>query len=173
MASYAQLGRMSEAKVVLEHLKQNIRIASLNLAFYRAISQFKHAADLDHYLDGLRKAGVPEWLFGFVPREENRLSGDEIKAKIKGQEQIGTSFKGTPYTIRPTSDRTGVFENSRSQKTFTSMVEGDSLCLQYPTILLGRKLCHSIYRNPDGSHKEQNEYISVGPFTVRYFSVQP
>ncbi len=57
-ASYAQLGRMEEARAeaakLLElHPKFSIRKLAQKL-------YFKNPADLEHHIDGLRKAGLPE-----------------------------------------------------------------------------------------------------------------
>jgi hypothetical protein len=108
-----------------------------------------------------------------MPHEENRLTGDEIKAQIEGRTRVGTDLKEIPFTLTPTADGKVVFQNSRAQLTATSTVEGDAVCHQSPTMFLGRKVCQFIYRNPDGSREDQNEYISVGIFNVLYFSVQP
>jgi len=56
-AAYAQLGRQEEAHAAMtEYLRLRpggtIRTASR--------FPFKNAADLDHWLEGLRKAGLPE-----------------------------------------------------------------------------------------------------------------
>jgi adenylate cyclase len=56
-ASYAQLGRTAEAaKQVAEALKL---APGYTLERAAATEMFKNPADLEHYLDGLRKAGLP------------------------------------------------------------------------------------------------------------------
>jgi adenylate cyclase len=57
-ATYAQLGRIEEARAEIEAALN--RDSSLTISFYRRRLQYVNAADLDHYLDGLRKAGLPE-----------------------------------------------------------------------------------------------------------------
>jgi adenylate cyclase len=57
-ASYAQLGRESEAgEAAAEYLK---RTPDFSIAKHLEIVPFRNAEDRDHYLDGLRKAGLPE-----------------------------------------------------------------------------------------------------------------
>jgi TolB-like protein/Flp pilus assembly protein TadD len=57
-AAYAQLGRIDEAKAeIAVALKRD---PSLSLSFYRDRLRYANADDLDHYIDGLRKAGLPE-----------------------------------------------------------------------------------------------------------------
>jgi len=57
-ASYAQLGRLSEARATVKRvlaLDPNATVAK-----WGAQQPYKNPADLEHYKDGLRKAGLPE-----------------------------------------------------------------------------------------------------------------
>ena len=57
-ATYAQLGRTDEAKA---EIATALRLdPSLSISMYRARVQYVNSEDLEHYLDGLRKAGLPE-----------------------------------------------------------------------------------------------------------------
>ena len=59
-ASYAQLGRLDKARV---HIKEVLKInPQYSLSKVRAYSQklFKNETDREHYIEGLRKAGLPE-----------------------------------------------------------------------------------------------------------------
>jgi tetratricopeptide (TPR) repeat protein len=57
-ASYAQLGRLTEAQATVE------RVLALDpeatVAKFAAQQPYKNPDDLEHYKDGLRKAGLPE-----------------------------------------------------------------------------------------------------------------
>jgi adenylate cyclase len=57
-ASYAQLGREPEAKAAAEEYLK--RTPDFSLASHLEMLHFQHAADRDHYADGLREAGLPE-----------------------------------------------------------------------------------------------------------------
>jgi tetratricopeptide (TPR) repeat protein len=57
-ASYAQLGREAEARAVTaEILEEDPEFSS---AYWADKRGYKNQADRDHYLDGLRKAGLPD-----------------------------------------------------------------------------------------------------------------
>ena len=57
-ATYAQLGRMEEAKA---EIAAALRLdPSLSISMYRGRIQYVKSEDLEHYLDGLRKAGLQE-----------------------------------------------------------------------------------------------------------------
>ncbi len=51
-------------------------------------------------------------------------------------------------------------------------MEGDNLCYQFTALLLSRKFCGTVYRNPDCSPEERNEYVSVDVFDVHHFSLK-
>jgi tetratricopeptide (TPR) repeat protein len=57
-ACYAQLGRLDEARTkATEALK---REPCFTLRRYAVVDSYKSRADLDHMIEGLRKAGLPE-----------------------------------------------------------------------------------------------------------------
>ena len=58
-ASYVQLGRLDKAQV---HVKEILEInPQFTLSKYRKLQQFwKNATDIEHFIDDLRKAGLPE-----------------------------------------------------------------------------------------------------------------
>jgi adenylate cyclase len=57
-ATYAQMGRMEEARAEIEVLRK--LDPSLSIASYRERMRYEKVEDQEHYLDGLRKAGLPE-----------------------------------------------------------------------------------------------------------------
>jgi adenylate cyclase len=57
-AAYAQMGRLDEAGAEIEALRR--LDPSLCIALYRERMRYEKVEDLEHYLDGLRKAGLPE-----------------------------------------------------------------------------------------------------------------
>jgi adenylate cyclase len=57
-AAFAQLGRLDEARTEIATIRR--LDPSLSLSLYRNRLSFEKSEDLEHYLDGLRKAGLPE-----------------------------------------------------------------------------------------------------------------
>ena len=53
----------------------------------------------------------------------------------------------------------------------SAFVRGDELCEHFKGFVLSRELCGPVFRNPDGTSQDQNEYSYVNPTTVRYFSL--
>jgi adenylate cyclase len=50
-------------------------------------------------------------------------------------------------------------------------LEQDLFCTQSAGVMLGRKFCSPVYRNPGGSAETRSEYVYPDSTTVRYFSV--
>ena len=57
-ASYAQLGRLEEARAQATELQK--LDPDFSIATFAETQSYKDPVDLDHYLEGLRKAGLPE-----------------------------------------------------------------------------------------------------------------
>jgi adenylate cyclase len=57
-ATYAQMGRLDEARVQIAKIRE--LDPSINVNLYRGTLLYENPDDLEHYLDGLRKAGLPE-----------------------------------------------------------------------------------------------------------------
>ena len=55
-AAYGQLGREQDAKAAAEEYLR--RTPDFSLAHHLETMPFQHAEDLEHYVEGLRKAGV-------------------------------------------------------------------------------------------------------------------
>jgi adenylate cyclase len=57
-AAYAQAGRQTEARAEVEDILE--RDPDSSIARWGHVQPYKFTADLEHYIDGLRKAGLPE-----------------------------------------------------------------------------------------------------------------
>ena len=57
-ATYAQMGRLGEARAEITKIRE--LNSSISLTLYRERLIYDNSDDLEHYLDGLRKAGLPE-----------------------------------------------------------------------------------------------------------------
>ncbi|MEE9530407.1 MAG: tetratricopeptide repeat protein [Syntrophobacteria bacterium] len=171
--SYAQLDRLGEAKAEVDVLLKKWW-PKMNLAYYRVILRhYKREEDRDHIVNALRKAGVPEWPFGYEGREEDRLAGSAIRALLFGRTRIGHDENRVPWSIEYSEDGKWVYREPSFVATGRAWVEGDMLCKETEMILMGRKFCGYLYQNPDGTPEERDEYVYVYPLNVTYFSVKP
>jgi hypothetical protein len=59
-ATYAQLGRIEEARTVVEEILASHPDFSLRQERESSLRYYKFSHGLEHWLEGLRKAGLPE-----------------------------------------------------------------------------------------------------------------
>ena len=172
-AAYAELGRLDEAKAIVKRIQDNF--PAISLAGVRsAYTYYQRPEDLEHHLESVRKAGVPEWPFGFQGRAEDRLDGSSIAALTYGQTWIGHDRENRGPVIQE-FDKNGnvVVKGAGSLLAGTATVEGDMLCLQFPARSPGGKQCSHIFRNPEGTPENQNEYVMATDTMILNFSVKP
>ena len=166
--TYAQLGRLDEAKVQVDALVKVF--PSTSVSYYRVYyAHHKREEDRVHILEGLRRAGVPEWPFGYEGRSEDRLDGSAIKTLSFGQTWIGNIHAGSQFIQEIGKDGKVAYRSEQSLVTGTASVEADMLCLK-SAYFMGRKRCGYLYRNPKGTLEEKNEYIYVRPTLLMFFS---
>ena len=129
---------------------------------------FKDHEVADRFADGLLKAGLPGQPSGYYKiLEENRLTGEEIRELLFGRTVTWfSSSTRTQWWIKSSEDGKkvkiwGLFSDSGK-----SWVEDDLICRQWENILGGLKYCHHIYRNPEGTSEEKNEYLRVADFGI-------
>jgi len=168
--AYAQLGRLDEARTELNDMLK--KRPWVNLAYMRFFYAYhKRKEDLDHRLEALRKAGMPEWPFGYEGRKEDRLDPDAIKTVTFARTWVGHGTDGAPFMKQISEDGTIAYRDPSHSLTGVASVEGGMYCQQFPAILTGRKYCSHLYRNPEGTPEEKNEYVNVSIFRIVHFSL--
>ncbi len=165
--AYAHLGRLDEAKVEVASLLQYVPFE--NLMRLRRISLYKLEEDIEHYVAGFRKAGIPQLPYGYEGLAENKLTGERVRALLFGRTITAIDIKTfQQYLFDRTSDGRITVRGPWGSDSGTSDIEGDRVCDQlqaYGT----RKSCGFIYRNPKGTAEKKNEYHLVMDFGVLQF----
>ncbi|MDI7862268.1 tetratricopeptide repeat protein [Rhizobiaceae bacterium n13] len=128
----------------------------------RAVSYlpFRQPADTARLLTGLTNAGVPDLPFGYRWDSKDRLTGEEIKLLIFGNEVRGRDMDtGETYTRKTGLDgSSGISIGSFSRKG-TSKVDGNLICSLWDIAIAMN--CATIFRNPNGTRAGRNEYVFV------------
>ena len=169
--AYAQLDRPDDAKAQVDALLK--MIPSTSLSYYRVyFEHHKREEDRIHLLEALRKAGVPEWPFGYEGRVNDRLSGSAIKTLTFGRTWVGNNHPGSQFIKEIGKDGVFAYRSSKSFITGAASVQDDMLCLT-SAYLMGRKRCGYVYRYPEGTLEEKNEYVYVGATVLLFFSPVP
>ncbi len=177
-AAYAYAGEAAEASQEVASLKE--LFPETNLEHYRSLYGYWRRDDLDHHLEGLRKAGITTWPFGFEGREADRLGGAELREVTTGRTWIGRQHNGTDFLQH--FDKAGnlAYRSPNSFITGTARIRGDRLCQRFEGHFLDQETCGYVYRNPPREASEASEaadrppadYAHVSPHALEYFNVE-
>jgi len=155
-AAYGQLARKKEAAAAVErHNEINVRVGGIPVAIDNAPGMyFVRTADRRRFLEGLRLAGVPEFLFRGEFAEKNRLTADEVRQLFLGKKLRGRSLRsGAQRTASVTKDgRATVSGDWGSFADSNLAFDGDQICFY-------RNYCGDVFRIPGGTKAAENEFI--------------
>lgn len=171
-STYAHLDWIDEAHAEIEALLELLPIA--NLEYYRVRdAYYERPEDLAVFIEGLRKAGLPEWPYDYRGNAADRLDRAAAEALIAGRTWVGRHVEGTQFVQELTTGGRIAYRAERSLLSGTVDLRGDRLCRSFEGYLLDRALCGYLYRNAAGTRDDNNEYVSVMPDSLTYFSVVP
>jgi adenylate cyclase len=166
--AYAEAGQLEQAKREIEVLLQ--RIPSMSLQFYRVMyAHQRRSQDLARRLDGLRKAGLPEWPYDYPDRPERRLDGAQVSALTFGHTWQGKHQSGEPFLVQIGDDGRTAYRSRTSLRTGMLSLRDNLLCDLSHDFLLGRPNCGYLYHDPETLAGA--EYVYVNAFSLMHFSV--
>ncbi len=168
--SYAKLGRREDAAREMAKLLAVFPPLSINDR-REQYSYYKRSEDLEHLLGALQEAGVPEWPFGFEGRPEDRLNAHAVKEIVFGRTWSGRVNQGTPFIQEIDEHGTMAYRSANSFFTGEAFIDAEMLCLRSEVSVLGRNQCGFIYRNPQGSPENNDEYVYINAYSLMKFSV--
>ncbi len=164
--AYAQAGALGKAKAEANALLEYFPSASLR--YFRIVyAHHRRSEDLTRRLDGLGKAGIPEWPFGFEVRPDRRIDGTQVQALTNSQIWRGQHENGEQFLLQVTDDGTAAYSSPSSLRTGRLFFRDDMLCYESKDFMLGRPNCGHVYR--DG--ETQFDYVYVNAFSVMRFSL--
>lgn len=170
-AVYAELGRFEEAHRLVEKMLKEYPY--LNIGEYRmSLGLHARGEDIEYRLNGLRKAGIPDWPFGFTGAGMERLGHSDIAALINNQTWEGYDpSRNLQFNAAINSDGSIHYLAATTSMSGTIYVKGDELCERFDVLFWGRDMCGPVYRNPKGSLDARDEYILVNATSVWSFSL--
>jgi adenylate cyclase len=167
-AAYARAGRLNEARDVAAEARRTTPLISIEL-WRVQYAHFRNAQDLEHLLEAMRDAGLPQWPFDFRADDRDKLSGADISHLAFGRTWQGRTEAGESALLQFGRDGKTAFRTPTQIVTGTAFVDRDMLCEQSENVLLGRPRCGPVYRrahDPGGP-----AYTYVNAFTVFHFSL--
>lgn len=173
VAALAHLDRLPEADTALGKLRMVLsdrQEGQPNLLIAQQFFVYKQPEDIARLLDGLTKAGVPEFPAGMEAESAERMNSVEIGKLFFGHELTGRQVlpEVSAYHALIAADGTVTRTVGEVVVTGRMWVQGDSLCSAYPRQLTG---CGAVFRNPSGRSDATNEYILLSRFKRYEFSV--
>ena len=122
-------------------------------------------------IDGLRKAGVPEFAYGFEGNPQHLIKSEELEALTKGGAWIGSDQSGANFVQQITPDGRIAFRNHNTLLVGKAWTNQDMFCVKYPSNMRGQDDCGNVFHNPDGNPENQNQYIWAAAGAIYYFSI--
>jgi TolB-like protein/class 3 adenylate cyclase/tetratricopeptide (TPR) repeat protein len=173
LSAYGHLGRDADSAAVEEQLKPLLNEINpgqeLSGLFTQNFFAFKNHADFQRLLHGLKKAGVPEVLFGMNPASEDRLTGAEIAAVLYGHELEGRNLdRDENYWQGIAADGTAQIRLGAWSDTGNIRIEGNTYCVYWRIEL---RYCNMVFRKPKGTLERRNEYLQISSYHRIEFSV--
>ena len=170
---YAQAGRIQEAKALLDERTKNWPTSIKNVRWIMTRLTLKDLQAMEGWTEGFIKAGLPGESSGFYKiSAENRLSGGEIKELFFGRKVVGTNITtGRPWWIERSQDGNAKVLDGDDSDSGKSWIEDDMLCDQWDNLYESLKDCWVVYRNPEGTPENNDEYIGSPGYGLYPFSL--
>jgi hypothetical protein len=157
--AYAYVGRAEDARN--EALGILGIVPGENLLRLRRIGLYALQRDVEHHVEGFRRAGIPELPHGFEAADASRLAGDEIRALLFGRALGATDTKSYQrYLVDRTADGKVTLRGPFGSDVGTSRIVGDQVCERMRS-LGNRESCGYVFRTTVGSAEKGADYLWV------------
>jgi class 3 adenylate cyclase/tetratricopeptide (TPR) repeat protein len=175
-AAYGHLGKLDLAKREVERIPESV-FPKQGLALARLVYGLLYGwvEDLNHHLEGLKAAGIPEWPFGFEGRQQDQVTGQALAALAVGHTWEGyvpvKVGESKPFILQIDNDYRIALRTPRTLSIGVARLENDRLCTQVDGYYSGLSLCGAVYRTVVGS-PDGVDYVYVAPDDLFYFSMK-
>jgi class 3 adenylate cyclase/Flp pilus assembly protein TadD len=173
-AAYAHLGNLDQARSEAGRIPDTI-FPKPSLAYARLGYGliYKRAEDLNHHLEGLKAAGIPDLPFGFEGRPRDQITGQALAALAIGHTWAGyQAGENKPFILQVDEENRVAYRTAQSLMAGVIRLEHDRLCMQFDAYMSDVWLCGAVYRTVAASADPSVDYVYVLPDALRYFSVK-
>jgi adenylate cyclase len=142
-----------------------------NLAYYSYLYDYWREDDLRRHLASLKKAGIPDWPFGFQGTDADQLTDKELHALVSDTTWLGKHRNGTQFIQFFDKAGNTAYRSANTNITGMAEVRGNQLCEKFEGYFLDRMVCGNVYRNktPDVTDMA---YVHVTPQALMFFSLK-
>ena len=169
---YAQVGRVQEARAMLDKGTKGWPAAMKNVRWYMSNFPYKDLEVAERFAEGYLKAGLSGEPSGFYKiSAENRLTGEEIRKLFFGRKVAGSNITtGKKWWVERSQDGKATISDGDDSDTGKSWIEENMICDQWDNLYEGLKDCWVVYRNPEGTPEKNDEYLGAPGYGIYPFS---
>jgi len=148
--------------------------ATKNVRFYMA-AKFpqKDLQVTKRFAEALVNLGLPGEPSGFYKiSADNQLTGEEMRELFYGRKVTGFKLgTGKQWWIERSQEGKATIRDGDNAGTGKSWVEDDMLCDQWDNLYESLKDCWVVYRNPEGTPENSDEYLGAPGYGIYPFSL--
>ena len=169
---YANIGRKQKARSMLEKATEGYPPTMKNVRFMMAMYPLKDLKVMQRIAESFSKAGLPGDPSRFYKiSADNRLTGKQIKERFFGQKVSGFALDtGKQWWIERSEDGKAAIRDGDVADSGKSWIEEDVLCDQWDHLYESLRDCWDIYRNPEGTPENNDEYLGSPGYGIYLFS---
>jgi len=168
----ANAGLVQEGQEMFTKGMKGYPAALQNVRWFVSNWPIKDLIVLKSFAEGYIKAGLPGEIGDFYKiSKENRLTGEELRKLFFGHKVAGlTLATGKQWWVERGEDGKATIQDGDKSDTGKSWIEDDMLCDQWDNLYEGLKDCWVVYRNPEGTPENNDEYLGAPGYGIYPFS---
>jgi adenylate cyclase len=172
-SGYAQVGRIQEARALFEDVTKKWPASMKKVRWWISNWPFKDYQVTESFTEGWIKAGFQGEPSGFYKiAAENRLTGEELGKLFFGRKVTGSDLlTGKQWWVERSQDGKATIRDDDKSDTGKSWIEEDMLCNQWDNLYESLRDCWVIYRNPEGTPENKDEYMGAPGYGIYPFSL--
>ena len=134
---------------------------------------FRNLQVMERIAESYVQAGLPGDPSGFYKiSAENRLNENELRQLFFGQKVAGINMVSEKqWWIDRNQGGEATIQNGDKFDTGRSWIEDDMLCDQWENIYENLRDCWVVYRNPEGTVKNNDQYLGAPGHGIYPFSL--
>ena len=144
-----------------------------NVQFISTLFPLKDLQVMERFAEGFAFAGLPGETSKFYKiSAKNRLTGVQIRDHFFGRKVTGSNMVSKkPWWIERSEDGLAIIRDGDTSDSGKSWIEEDMLCDQWDNLYESLKDCWVVYRNPEGTPENNDEYLGAPGYGIYPFSL--